>query len=468
MILYCHEMLNNNDKIKKTWQNYFSHIMVDEFQDINRLQYQVLKKIAAPRNNLFIVGDDDQSIYGFRGANPAVMKDFLNDFPKCEQVVLETNYRSTRQVVAAAAKVIILNENRMPKDYQALRDGSVPVLLSFAGKESEDEWVLQTIREMPQEALKDAAVILRTNFEVSLLAGKCTGMGIPVKVTEKVRDIFSHFTANDLIDYLYFSAVCKERCRFLNIINKPLRYISRKCVANLTGEVNEAFVLSYYQDNPDGQGEVRRFFADCRRIAALSPYLAINFIRKGIGYDRYLKDRAKPQEFNEWVEICNELQESARGYATHEEWFDLIAGFKKLASEKADSGSNCNGKHQQPANGTGSTETDCLQGEKKNKTAISDGLNIITMHSSKGLEFDTVFLPHLNEGTLPGAKSLTDEQIEEERRLFYVAMTRAKEKLFLTYSESAKYAPSRFLTPLKEFHPGISILARNHGQNKAN
>jgi DNA helicase-2/ATP-dependent DNA helicase PcrA len=429
MILYCHEMLSQNEKMRRTWQNYFSHIMVDEFQDINRLQYEVLKQISAPRNNLFIVGDDDQSIYGFRGANPTVMQDFLTDFPNCEQVVLNTNYRSTRQVVAAGSKVITCNLNRMPKDYQALRDGATPALHSFTAKEAEDEWLLQTINEKTADSLNDAAVILRTNFEVSLLAAKCIKIGIPVRTTEKIKDIFSHFIASDLIDYLYFSSGTKERSRFLNIVNKPLRYISRKSVANLTDSVNEAFVLQYYHDNPDGQVEVRRFFADCRRIEALSPHLAINFIRKGIGYDRYLKERAKPGEFAEWVEICDQLQESAQGCETHEEWFDLIASMQKLAGEQA------GGK----------------QGEKK-KTASSDGLNIITMHSSKGLEFHTVFLPHLNEGTLPGTKSLTDEQIEEERRLFYVGMTRAKEMLYLSYSESAKHAPSRFLEPLKELH----------------
>jgi DNA helicase-2/ATP-dependent DNA helicase PcrA len=423
MILCCHEMLAGDEKTRRVWQDYFSFIMVDEFQDINRLQYQALKLIAAPRNNLFVVGDDDQSIYGFRGATPTVMQDFLRDFPDCGQVLLDVNYRSTRQVVATAASVIACNQNRLPKDYHALRDGAKPTVFSFAAREGEDAWLLAEIEKLERASLKDTAVILRTNFEVSHLAAQCVNAGIPVQTTEKTKDIFSHFIASDLLDYLHFAVGPKERSRFLSIVNKPLRYLSRKCVANLTGEVNEEYVLAYYRDNCDGMSEVRRFFADCRRMAGLSPYLALNFIRKGVGYERYLKDKAKPGEFAEWLEVCDQLQESARGLATHEEWFELVEGQRKMAADK-DGGADV----AKPA----------------------EGLNIITMHGAKGLEFHTVFLPHLNEGTLPGAKSLTDEQIEEERRLFYVGLTRAKERLCLTYTESAKYTPSRFLAGVGE------------------
>lgn len=423
MILFCHQMFNEHGEILAKWQNYFSHIMVDEFQDINRLQYLVLKQIAAPRNNLFIVGDDDQSIYGFRGANPAVMQDFLKDFSDCKKVVLGTNYRSTREIVGAAAKVIVLNENRMAKEYQALRDGEKPSLESFTKREDEDQWIIEKILACPADSYQDMAIIVRTNFEVSLMASKCAGKGIKVRVVEKVKDIFSHFAVSDILDYIYFSKGPMERGRFLNIINKPMRYISRKAAAELTDTLSEKEILAYYKGDMDSQGEIRRFFGACRRIAGLSPYLAINFIRNGVGYDRYLKERAKPHEFAEWMHVCDELQESARGYETVDDWLLMMEGMKVLAEEQKE------------------------KKQAKKKEAAS-GLNIITMHSSKGLEFQTVFLPHLNEGTLPEPKSLTDEQIEEERRLFYVGMTRAKELLYMTYTESAKYVPSRFLEPL--------------------
>ena len=419
MILSCFEMFNQQEKILRKWQNYFSHLLVDEFQDINRLQYLVLKQIAAPRNNLFIVGDDDQSIYGFRGANPSVMQDFLSDFPECDKVVLETNYRSTKQIVTAASKVINLNKNRMPKDYQALREGEEPVMLKFPRREDEDVWLVNKIGEYQSAYLKDMAVILRTNHEVSALAAKCIGQGIKVRTMEKVRDIFSHFAVIDILDYISFACGQRERSRFLNIINKPMRYLSRRSVAEAGGIITEQELLCYYQDNAEALVEIRRFFAACERIRLMSPYLAINFIRQGIGYDRYLKERAKQGEFAEWMGICDELLESCKGYETFEEWFEMIKGAKVLVSEQKE--------------------------EMKGK---NEGLNIITMHSSKGLEFQTVFLPHLNEGIIPGPKALTDNQIEEERRLFYVAMTRAKEQLFMTYTESTKYVPSRFLEPL--------------------
>ncbi|MCL2254173.1 MAG: ATP-dependent helicase [Lachnospiraceae bacterium] len=416
MILFCHEMFSKHDDNLRKWQDYFSYILVDEFQDINRLQYLVLKQITAPRNNLFIVGDDDQSIYGFRGANPLVMQDFLKDFNDSVKVLLSTNYRSTNQIVSAAAKVITINKNRMPKNYQALRDGNDVDIFPFTKRDAEDEWLLDTISKKPHAELTNMAIILRTNFEVSAMASKCINYGIKVRAKEKIKDIFSHFTAVDIMDYIYFAIGPKERSRFLNIINKPMRYISRKAVVDLVEEIREIDVMNYYQGNIGCQDEVKRFFGACRRISSLSPYLAINFIRKGIGYDRYLKEKAKQQEFLEWMEICDELQESAKGYETFDEWFDMISALKEFADNQ--------------------------------KTAAMDGLNIITMHSSKGLEFKTVFMPHLNEGTIPGPKSITDEQLEEERRLFYVGIIRAKDNLYLTYTESPKYTPSRFLEPL--------------------
>ena len=419
MILSCFEMFNQQEKILKKWQNYFSHLLVDEFQDINRLQYLVLKQIAAPRNNLFIVGDDDQSIYGFRGANPSVMQDFINDFPECEKVTLGTNYRSTNQIVTAASKVIILNKNRMPKEYQALRDGGNPAMLKFLKREDEDNWLVKKVSEYPSASLKNIAVILRTNHEVSVLAAKCIAQGIKVRTTEKVRDIFSHFTVMDILDYISFACGERERGRFLNIINKPMRYLSRRAVAEVESIITEQELINYYHDNAEAQTEICRFFTACERIKSMSPYLAINFIRQGIGYDRYLKERAKQGEFTEWMGICDELLESCRGYETFDEWLEMIKGAKVLVNDQKE--------------------------EVKEK---NEGLNIITMHSSKGLEFQTVFLPHLNESIIPSPKALTDNQIEEERRLFYVAMTRAKEELYMTYTESTKFMPSRFLEPL--------------------
>ena len=431
MILCCHEMLSANEKTLKTWQQYFSYVLVDEFQDINRLQYMVLKQIVAPKNNLFIVGDDDQSIYGFRGAAPAMMQEFLSDFTGCEQVLLGTNYRSSRQIVAAASAVIAVNEQRFKKDYQAMRDGPVPQLISFAKREAEDEWILDAVAKAAPTARADMAIIMRTNHERKMMAAKCENRGIRVQSAEKAPDIFAHFCAQDILDYILFSLGPKERSRFLNIINKPMRYLSRKCVATLSGEVTLEAVLSYYRggaqgDNADALAEIRRFFAACNRIASLSPHLAINYIRKGIGYDRYLKERGRPHEFNEWMGICDLVQESAQGMDSYEEWFDVIAGYNKLADA-----------------GEGRQKADARAENK------AEGLHIITMHGAKGLEYKTVFLPHLNEGVLPGAKSLSDEQIEEERRLFYVGMTRAKEELYLTYTQSLKLVPSRFLLPIK-------------------
>ncbi len=434
MIRSCYDMLTDNPRLLREWQGYFSHILVDEFQDINRLQYQVLKLLAAPDNHIFGVGDDDQSIYAFRGAKPAVMQEFLDDYPDARQIFMDINYRSTRPIVLAADKVISGNRQRIAKQGQALRDGSEVMICSFADKESELAFLLAEIQSLPTAIRKEAAVILRTNHEVSLLAARCAEKGITVQTTGKIKDVFTHFIAADIMDYIRFSSQEKTRGRYLNIINKPMRYISRKSVADADGLVEERQVLAYYRGNIDGMNETKRFFADCQRIARMSPYLAIHYIRKGIGYDRYLRERARPGEYDEWMEIADAIQASARNCQAFEEWFGLT---EKIHSRNQQTG--------QPGNNRNLNNQVNNQNNSQNE---SRGIRLLTMHGAKGLEFHTVFLPRLNEGILPGRKAITTEQIEEERRLFYVGMTRAKEQLWLLYTASQKAVPSRFLAPL--------------------
>jgi DNA helicase-2/ATP-dependent DNA helicase PcrA len=439
MILYCHEMLMGSPTILSQWQQYFTHILVDEFQDINRRQYQILRLLAAPDNHLFIVGDDDQSIYGFRGARPAVMKEFIDDFPDAVLIQLEINYRSTHPIIAAADAVITLNQQRLEKHYHALRDGNEVTLHAFPNKEQEDQYLLNSLKALDQGRHSETAVILRTNLEVSLLASKCTKMGIPISTTEKTIDLFAHFIANDIIDYLRFSTQEPTRARYLNIINKPARYLSGRAVADLTDGITEERLLEYYQGKGDDQAVIRRFFADCHRIARLSPYLAIHFIRKGIGYDRYLKERARPEEYEEWQEIANTIQESARDHSDCDSWLQFAEEHSQPLPKSLNSPLLSCDKPK-------ATQSPIKSGDRAGQSG--QGIRLITMHGSKGLEFDTVYLPHLNEGTIPGKRSLTAGQIEEERRLFYVGMTRAKEQLCLLYTTSPKQSPSRFLEPL--------------------
>lgn len=433
MIVNCYEILCQNKVLREEWQQYFSHILVDEFQDINRLQYQVLKLLAAPENRLFTVGDDDQSIYGFRGAKPEVMKEFLVDYPDCTQILLDINYRSTHSIVTASGQVIACNRQRLVKTWRALREGSNVISRSFPEREKEDAFLLEQLSALSAEESRECAVILRTNQEASLLAMKCLEAGIPVRVSEKRKDIFAHFIGLDLLDYIQFACQEKSRERFLNICNKPMRYLSRKSVADLIGEVSREALLEYYGGRGDAQREINRLFADCQRIARMSPYLAIQYIRKGIGYDRYLKERARPGEYEEWTEIANSVQESAKNCQTTDQWLERIKEYQRLCQQTG---------HRLGSSGDGSDSF--LPEEEKRQ----EGIRLLTMHGSKGLEFQRVYLPHLNEGILPGKKAKTPEQIEEERRLFYVAMTRAKEMLFLSYAASSQNIPSRFLEPL--------------------
>jgi DNA helicase-2/ATP-dependent DNA helicase PcrA len=417
MICLCRDLLERDVNLCRYWQNSFSHILVDEFQDISPLQYQILKKLALPENHLFVVGDDDQSIYGFRGAGPDVMKQFLTDYPQAVQVVLEQNYRSTNSIVQSSLLVIRENQKRFEKQIQTQNPvGEKVILHAFDTKEEEEHYLIEKIQQLSAAQLTETAIICRTNIQLAQWSRLLTAKRIPFCCKDRVENLFEHFIAEDLLAYLNFAwDVQKDgkgkRYDFLRIMNKPSRYIRRDAL--LQDTVKEQELIRYYADKPYMQMLIQRFFIDLHHIAIMRPYLAIDYIRKAMGYDIWLRENVTGSEQAYRIEKADEIHKTSIAYRTLEEWKAYIEEYGEMLKEKG-----------------------------KNKE--ERGIYLLTMHGSKGLEYDTVFLPGVTAKNIPNRKAQLENQIEEERRIFYVAMTRAKQRLEISYDKE----PSSFLAKL--------------------
>lgn len=509
----------------REWQQRFPYLLVDEFQDINAAQYEVMKLLAGEQQNLFAVGDDDQAIYGFRGSDPSIMRQFAAEFPKAVQIRLSVNYRSRPGIVERAGRLISANRERFPKQIRAgkaegtawhfaadpdrvqrgmetylsapeeardsagihrdisavgsagswengstrlgtafgrgfqglmgglptafsvrkkqerspawtpfSRDGSVQ-LCAFSDRRQQARalaWMMQKFRqpaEKPSEAaekpaknagsLPFIAAIFRTNSDAALLAEELGALRVPFVMREKLKSPYSHPVCRDLLAYLEFAMVRRERDLFFRIMNRPCRYLSRQAVTQT--QVSFPLLFLAYRDKPYMLPILTKLQADLCRMAGMDLYAAVNFVRKGMGYDGWMKKELREEQYREAAEAADFFQECVRDFSSVALLKEHIGRYEQSLAEAA----------------------------KKDPETDPDAMCLTTMHGSKGLEFDIVFLPDCNEGIAPHKKSMTGKDLEEERRMFYVGMTRAKERLYLSWVGGTGAEPgfaSRFLS----------------------
>ncbi len=421
MLLSCYELFDKRKDILRAWQQKFRYILVDEFQDINQLQYDIVRLLAEPENNLFIVGDDDQSIYHFRGARPEIMLNFTKDYPGAEKVVLDVNYRCSKRILDSAMKVIGRNKTRFQKELSTPNPEGEPVrLCEYANPREEYLSVTAELRKRLEqgENLENTAVLLRTNQEAEGLIAAFMERQIPFTMKEKLPNLFQHWICRNLLAYMRFAQGERSRKLFLEIMNRPNRYISRDAIAS-DREISFERLRDFYKDKDWMCDRLTTMETHLRILKGLPPYAAINFIRKGMGYEEYLQEYAlyrkiKPEELGE---ILDRLSESAKGMNTLKEWEEYIEDYTRKLEEQA--------------------------GKQK-----KEGVQILTLHGAKGLEFDRVYILNVNEGSIPYRKAVLAPAVEEERRLFYVGMTRARKFLTLCYVKKQyekEREPSRFL-----------------------
>ena len=421
MLLSCYELFDKRKDILRAWQQKFRYILVDEFQDINQLQYDIVRLLAEPENNLFIVGDDDQSIYHFRGARPEIMLNFTKDYPGAEKVVLDVNYRCSKRILDSAMKVIGRNKTRFQKELSTPNPEGEPVrLCEHANPREEYLSVTAELRKRLEqgENLENTAVLLRTNQEAEGLIAAFMERQIPFTMKEKLPNLFQHWICRNFLAYMRFAQGERSRKLFLEIMNRPNRYISRDAIAS-DREISFERLRDFYKDKDWMCDRLTTMETHLRILKGLPPYAAINFIRKGMGYEEYLQEYAlyrkiKPEELGE---ILDRLSESAKGMNTMKEWEEYIEDYTRKLEEQA--------------------------GKQK-----KEGVQILTLHGAKGLEFDRVYILNVNEGSIPYRKAVLAPAVEEERRLFYVGMTRARKFLTLCYVKKQyekEREPSRFL-----------------------
>lgn len=429
MLVYCYELLTQRPDILKGWQQKFRYILIDEFQDINKLQFDIIRLLAKPEDNLFVVGDDDQSIYRFRGAKPEIMLGFETVYPNAKKVLLDVNYRSQSRIVEHALALICHNEARFEKKIQAFRKAEeAPEILAFADQSLQNQHMIQQIQAYRNRSYsyKDMAVLFRTNTQPRLLMEQLLAYNIPFCTKDTIPNLYDHWIAKDIKTYVRLSQGSRARKDFLQIMNRPKRYITRESLE----EPEVAFDVwanHFYKKNQPWVAErIEQLEVDLRIVSRISPFAAINFIRNGIGYEEYLQDYARYRHIKaeELLEVLDELQERAKGFKTFEEWF---AHMEEYAGE--------------------------LKRQQERQAAGGDCVSLATLHSSKGLEYGVVFILDVNEDIMPFKKAALPAELEEERRMFYVGMTRAKDRLHLYYSRRVngrEMEPSRFLTELQE------------------
>lgn len=402
MMLECKELLTSDSQALKLCQDRYKYILIDEFQDINPMQYKVIQMLALPENNLFIVGDDDQSIYGFRGSKPEIMLNFGADYPSCKKESLSTNYRSSMTIVNSACKLIANNKTRFTKTLKAASSTSSPIVIKdFNSTLEEYDYITKIITtSLRNGRYKDTAIIFRTNKGARNISAFLSKQKIPFLIKEKTSSLFNHPIAKDILSILDFAYGNKTRENFLRFMNKPVRYISRNMLPNENIDLNQ--IISSNSVNKYVKDNIRKLSRDIILISRMDVYSAINYIRNGMGYENFIVSKSKDsgQDSEEILSILKTLQACAKGAHKLSEYKCFIEDYEK---------------------------------NLKTQNEASDAVTLITMHGSKGLEYKNVIIPDLNEGVVPPAKCKSIEALEEERRVFYVAITRAKKHLYLLY-----------------------------------
>lgn len=412
MMVLCLELFTERKDILSAWQRRYRYILIDEFQDINRLQYEIVRMLAKPEDNLFIVGDDDQSIYRFRGAKPEIMLGFERDYPGAGRILLDVNYRSTEEIVAPALRLIGENQKRFSKAIHTTgRHGKNVITKLWQDPGEENLAIAREIQLYLQSGVRpgDIAVLYRTNAGPRFLMEKLMEYNLPFRTRDTVPNLYEHWISRNILTYIRIAMGSRAREDILQVINRPKRYISRDAMPDET--VSFEKMKAFYAEKDWIAERIESLEGDLRAIARMSPLAAVNYIRQGMGYDEYLIEyaafrRMRPEEL---LETADELKESAAGFKTFDEWFAHIEAYKEELLRQA--------------------------AQRRTET---DAITLATMHSAKGLEFPIVYILDANEGITPHSRAMLDEDMEEERRLFYVAMTRAKTRLHV-YAVRERY-----------------------------
>ncbi|MCR4998766.1 MAG: ATP-dependent helicase [Lachnospiraceae bacterium] len=415
MIGLTHSLLLENQQVLTKWRDRFRYFLVDEMQDMSDGQYEVLKLLAAPLNNLFMVGDDDQAIYGFRGAKPSIMLGFPSDYPQAKQIVLHVNYRCRQEIMDCSNRLIVCNEVRFQKEVtSSSKKAGIVRHKSFVTPSEESLYVTEYIMKYLKEEQGDIGVLFRNRIQSTLLELQLKSHEITYSAKDATNSHKNHWIYKDIRSYLRMGYDTVYREDFLQVLNKPYRGLPRNGMYQTYVDI-PGLALSFRYDENLYQ-KLRVLENQRKRIASLPPFAAVNYIIRGMGYEAYLKELSRKQgvDMGVYEGILQELLEVAK------EFRDGMTFVNYLFEE------DHNASMQNP----------------------NARVHLHTFHGAKGLEFEHVVLLDANEGITPSKHAVSQELVEEERRMFYVALTRAKKELLVcTVEQRANELlyPSRFL-----------------------
>ncbi len=403
ILLLTKELFLQHPKVLAEWRNNYTYILIDEFQDINQVQYEIVQWLAAPANNLFVVGDDDQSIYGFRGARPEMMFRFQKDYPELAMMKLEINYRCSGNVVEASKKLIGKNRTRFEKNLVANKGiGKAVDYRKFQNQGEELRFIVQRIEALKKRGVpeEEIAILVRNNSQLPVFQKALQNNRIKSRTKGQGNGLYHSMVAKDLIAYIraaqHYEQLPLERNEdLIAILQKPQRLISREMI--LKKGMTWEGLRAAYAHHREALGQVEALWFHLKMIGKSTPYAAINYIRKGAGYEEYLRQYAGENRVS--IEglrrTLERIQREAYPFQSFEEWFEMV------------------------------------RQQQERKETEKTGVQLLTMHGSKGLEFRVVFLPDMNQGIIPSKRTIREKEFEEERRVLYVAMTRAMEELYL-------------------------------------
>ncbi|MDU6248826.1 MAG: ATP-dependent helicase, partial [Paeniclostridium sordellii] len=368
MLIKTYNLLKQNKQILDRVRSVYRYILVDEFQDINKVQFEVIKLIASPNNNIFVVGDEDQSIYGFRGSRPDFLLEFEDYFKGSKKYVLDINYRSKKDITDIANKLIQNNENRYEKSIKCDREHKgIVKYINTEDAEEEAKFIAKDILSKCEDNCTnydDFAVIYRTNIQSRALVDAFMDMHIPFVVRDSIVTIYDHWVARDLLAYLRLGIDTTLSEDWIRIINKPFRYISKDSI-KLASEDRDFIgaLINKANLHPKQVKTLNDLEIDLSYLKTLSPKNAISYIRTSLDYDRYVLDYCSNRKIKPTglIEILNELESSSTHFKTINEYLEHI---EKVKSEIVESRNNKN----------------------------SEGVIFTTMHSAKGLEFPYVYI----------------------------------------------------------------------------
>lgn len=433
LMFRCSEMLQHHENIRWQYQMQFKHILIDEFQDTNRLQYQLLSLLKHPEQSIVAVGDDDQSIYSWRGAVVEHMFSFENDFSPVKTIRLEQNYRSTQPILAAANQVISQNTKRLEKSLWTEIKSEEKIKLYAAYNEiDEAQFVCDQIQSLTKTglSLNDCAILYRSNAQSRVFEEKLNHEGLPYRVYGGLR-FFERAEIKDIIAYLRLIANPNDNYAFERSINQPPRGIGKMSLDKIKQYAlthKTPFFISAQECGLAGKASIaimhysKLIQESLHEFAQLS--LLVEYIIKETKIIAHLSSQ-KSHQTESKIENLKELITAAKYYDKYDSIQDALNEF--LSNTVLD--------------------------QTHEDTQASSQIQLMTLHSAKGLEFPAVFLVGVEDDLFPHKMTHADDnQVEEERRLCYVGMTRAKEKLYISYAETRRLygqemyqRPSRFI-----------------------